>query len=221
MKIILLLIANLFSSQYMSGVEKERLTANAKESKVMVWNIRNRDKGDTIPLPNKRQLAWQESEMGALFSYDLHVFDRKKYDQESNRINPIYDYQILNPRKLDTNQWIRAVKDAGFTFAILTATHETGFALYQSEYGELFEIWFDGGADSPGNGVPDVLPIVQQYQPNCLFYHNNQLTEARWGGSESGTVNYPCWSTFPYHSTGAGESAQQEIANNKFIENYT
>jgi alpha-L-fucosidase len=85
-----------------------------------------------------------------------------------------------------------------------------------TNYGELFEIWFDGGADSPENGAPDVLPIVQQYQPNCLFYHNIQLAEARWGGSESGTVNYPCWSTFPYISTGAGESAPKNIALNNF-----
>jgi alpha-L-fucosidase len=66
-----------------------------------------------------------------------------------------------------------------------------------TRYGDLFEIWFDGGADHPDNGVPDVLPIVEQYQPDCLFYHNSQLAEARWGGSESGTVPYPCWATFP------------------------
>ena len=87
---------------------------------------------------------------------------------------------------------------------------------FAPNYGELFEIWFDGGADSPETGAPDVLPIVQQYQPNCLFYHNKQLAEARWGGSESGIVNYPCWSTFPYRSTGAGESAQKNIALNNF-----
>ena len=29
-----------------------------------------------------------------------------------------------------------------------------------TNYGELFEIWFDGGADHPDNGAPDVLPIV-------------------------------------------------------------
>jgi alpha-L-fucosidase/predicted GH43/DUF377 family glycosyl hydrolase len=248
------------------------------------------------PLPNKRQLAWQEAEMGAVFHYDLHVFDGKKYGQGNNRIDPIDNYQIFNPKKLDTDQWIKAAKDGGFTFAILTATHETGFALYQSDvnpysmkalkfldgkgdivrdfinschkygikpgiylgirwnsfmgvhnfrvngdgsfrenrqkwynkmvegmvkeictnYGDLFEIWFDGGADSPENGAPDVLPIVQQYQPNCLFYHNKQLAEARWGGSESGTVSYPCWSTFPYFSTGAGESAHQVIMKNNF-----
>lgn len=66
-----------------------------------------------------------------------------------------------------------------------------------TNYGELFEIWFDGGASHPDLGAPDVLPIVKRYQPNCLFYHNNQLAEARWGGSESGTVPYPCWATFP------------------------
>ena len=248
------------------------------------------------PVPNKRQQAWQEAELGAVFHYDLHVFDGKKYGQGGNRIDPVTDYQVFNPKNLDTDQWIKAIKDAGFTFAILTATHETGFALYQSDvnpycmkalkfqdgkgdlvrdfvnscrkygikpgiylgirwnsfigvhdfkvngegafrenrqkwynqmiegmvkeictnYGELFEIWFDGGADHPANGAPDVLPIVQQYQPNCLFYHNKQLAEARWGGSESGTVGYPCWSTFPYYSTGAGESAHQSIAKNNF-----
>ena len=50
-----------------------------------------------------------------------------------------------------------------------------------TQYGELFEIWFDGGADHPKNGSPDVLPIVRQYQPNCLFYHNAQLAEAPLG----------------------------------------
>ncbi len=249
-----------------------------------------------VPLPNKRQLAWQEAELGVVFHYDLHVFDGVKYGQGNNRIDPVEDYQIFNPKKLDTDQWVKAAKDAGAKFAILTATHETGFALFQSKvnpysvraldwkdgkgdvvadfvascrkydvkpgiylgvrwnsflgvhdfkvngegefkenrqewynkmvegmvkeictnYGELFEIWFDGGADHPKNGAPDVLPIVRQYQPNCLFYHNGQLAEARWGGSESGTVAYPNWSTFPYRATGAGESAKKDIAKNNF-----
>lgn len=248
------------------------------------------------PVPNHRQLAWQEAELGVVFHYDLHVFDGKKYNQAENRINPIQDYQIFNPRSLDTDQWVRAAKDAGAKFAILTASHETGFALFQSavnpyslralnwkkgqgdilkdfvnsckkygikpgvyigirwnsllgvhdfkingsgdfaenrqkryntmvegmvkeictNYGEWFEIWFDGGADHPDNGAPDVLPIVRRYQPNALFYHNGQLAEARWGGSESGTVSDPCWATFPYHATGAGESAKKNIYKDNY-----
>lgn len=55
-----------------------------------------------VPLPNKRQLAWQEAELGVVFHYDLHVFDGLKYGQGNNRIDPVKDYQIFNPKNLDT-----------------------------------------------------------------------------------------------------------------------
>lgn len=228
--------------------------------------------------PKALQLKWHQTEMGAVFHYDLHVFDGIRYGQGNNRINPIEDYNIFNPTELNTDQWIQAAKAAGCKFAILTATHETGFGLWQSDvnpyclkavkwrdgkgdivrdfvnscrkygvqpgiyvgirwnsifgihnfkvqgegefaknrqawykrlcekmvtelctrYGELFMIWFDGGADDPTKDGPDVLPIVTKYQPNCLFYHNVERADLRWGGSESGTVEYPCWSTFPH-----------------------
>ncbi len=249
-----------------------------------------------IPVPNKAQLAWQQAEYGVIFHYDLHVFDSSKYSQTQNRITPIPEYNIFNPKELDVEQWVITAKESGAKFALLTATHETGFALFQSDvnpysmkalkwkegkgdivkdfveacrkhdikpgiylgirwnsflgvhnfvvdgegemqkarqkyynamvegmvteictrYGPLFEIWFDGGADDPVNGAPDVLPIVKKYQPDCLFYHNNQLAEARWGGSESGKVGYPCWSTFPFPFTGSGESAPKEISKDQF-----
>jgi alpha-L-fucosidase len=85
-----------------------------------------------------------------------------------------------------------------------------------SNYGDWAMVWFDGGAHGPDQGGPDVLSIFEEYQPHCLFYHNLQRADMRWGGSESGTVPYPCWGTFPYVSTGAGESAQQGIADNNF-----
>lgn len=249
-----------------------------------------------IPVPNQQQIAWQQAELGVIFHYDLHVFDSSKYSQPANRITPIADYNIFNPTQLNIEQWIKAAKGAGAKFALLTATHETGFALYQSDvnpyclkavkwkdgkgdlvndfvtacrkyniqpgiylgirwnsffgvhdfvvegsgdmqkkrqqyyntmvegmvkeictrYGPLFEIWFDGGASSPEKGAPDILPIVKKYQPNCLFYHNDQLAEARWGGSETGTVGYPCWATFTYNHTGSGESAIPGISKNGY-----
>ncbi len=57
-----------------------------------------------IHLPDKAQLEWSEAELGVLFSYDLHVFDGRKYNQALNRINPVADYNIFNPEKLDTDQ---------------------------------------------------------------------------------------------------------------------
>lgn len=234
-------------------------------------------RSQSVPVPKPHQLKWHEAEMGAVFHYDLHVFDGIRYEQGNNRIHPIEDYNIFNPLELDTDQWVKAAQAAGCKFAILTATHETGFGLWQSDvnpyclkalkwregkgdivrdfvnscrkygikpgiyvgirwnsllgihnfraegedefaqnrqqwykrfcekmvtelctrYGELFMIWFDGGADDPRGNGPNVEPIVNQYQPNCLFYHNVDRADLRWGGSESGTVEYPCWSTFP------------------------
>lgn len=239
------------------------------------------------PLPTLSQLQWQEAEMGVLISYDLPVFQGKVYNQSANRITPIPDANIFNPDALDTDQWIRAAASAGAKFAVLTVTHETGFALYQSEvnpycmkairfqdgkgdivrdfvnscrkyglqpgiyvgirwnsfygvhdfkvdgtgafakqrqafykqmcegmvrelctrYGPLFMIWFDGGADDPAANGPDVLPIVQQLQPQCLFYHNTQRADFRWGGSESGTVPYPSWARYPFPYSHAKNQA--------------
>jgi len=250
---------------------------------------------DSIPLPTKTQIAWQDAELTALFSYDLHVFDGERYNQPKNRITPIKDQNIFNPSQLNTDQWISSFAAAGGKVALLTATHETGFAVYQSDvnpycmkalkfqdgkgdivrdfvassrkyivkpgiyigtrwnsfygvyyfkvhndssqfannrqihynrmmekmteelmsrYGELFMVWFDGGAHGPEIGGPNILPIVEKYQKNIIFYHNTQRADIRWGGSESGTVSYPCWGTFPFpfsHST-----RQKEIFKNDF-----
>ena len=115
-----------------------------------------------FPTPSKQQLAWQEAELGVVFHYDLHVFDGKKYGQGGNRINPVPDYQIFNPKNLDTDQWIRSAKAAGAKFAILTATHETGFALYQSDvnpYCLKAVKWRNGKGD-----------IVKDFVESCRKY---------------------------------------------------
>ncbi|WP_163325403.1 alpha-L-fucosidase [Draconibacterium mangrovi] len=247
-----------------------------------------------LPIPTPAQLTWQNAELVAVFHYDLHVFDGKQYAQHENRITPVPDYNIFNPQTLDTDQWVKAAKAAGCKIAILTATHETGFALYQSDvnpyclravkwrdgkgdivkdfvescrkydvlpgiyigirwnaflgihdfsvsgegafaenrqkyynsmcegmtnelmsrYGDLAIVWFDGGAHGPEKGGPDVLSIFEQHQSNCIFYHNTQRADIRWGGSESGTVPYPSWGTYSYpfsHSTN-----QEVIFKNDF-----
>ena len=246
-----------------------------------------------LPTPSPAQLAWQQAELGVVFHYDLHVCADGRYLQRDNRVTPFADLDVFAPTALDTDQWVRAAKAAGARFAILTASHETGFRLWQSDanpfcmkalkwgngerdlvaefhascrkydvlpgiylgtrwnaqlgvydfevterspitqaqynrliereveevctrYGDWFEFWFDGGAHGPAQGGPDVLSIVERHQPGAVFYHNLQRADARWGGSESGTVPYPCWATFPYPVTGAGESARAEIAKDRF-----
>ncbi len=228
--------------------------------------------GRSLPTPTPAQLAWQRAELGVVFHWDLHVFDGRRYSQAENRRAAPPDPQLFAPDRYDIDQWFEAVKGMGARFALLTACHETGFRLWQSDanpfcmkrlawrsgrgdivrdfvdaarrhgvapglyhgarwnaqlgvldhrvtersplsqaayralieaeceelatrYGELFEIWFDGGILAPEEGGPDVLPVFERHQPGILFYHSDERRDARWGGSESGTVPDPCWAT--------------------------
>ena len=57
--------------------------------------------------------------------------------------------------------------------------------------------WFDGGADDPRGDGPDVEPIVNKYQPSCLFYHNIDRADFRWEVQKASTVGYPAGPLFP------------------------
>ena len=39
-----------------------------------------------------------------------------------------------------------------------------------SEYGEMFEIWFDGGIVPKEVGGPDIFPLLEKYQPQYLIH---------------------------------------------------
>ena len=66
-----------------------------------------------------------------------------------------------------------------------------------SRYGPLAQIWLDAGAKSPAEGGPDLLPVMDHYQRDSVFYHSPQRSEHRWIGNEKGYADFPCWSTMP------------------------
>lgn len=104
----------------------------------------------TVPTPTPAQLAWQQAELGVVFHYDLHVFTDEHYRQDHNRRTPIPDADIFAPERLDTDQWVQCAVDMGARFAILTASHETGFRLWQSDanpYCLKALSWGDGKRD--------------------------------------------------------------------------
>ncbi len=73
-----------------------------------------------------------------------------------------------------------------------------------SNYGEVFEIWFDGGVMSPKDGGPDIAPLLERLQPNAVVFQGpvDNKNLLRWIGNEDGRVPYPHWST-----TDAGTSS--------------
>lgn len=233
-------------------------------------------------LPSKAQVKWADSEIGVLIHFDMPTFEPAYDFRKDWNYHP--DLSIFNPMELDTDQWIKAAKSAGATYAVLVAKHCSGFSLWPtkahpysvrntpwrdgkgdivkdfiascskyglkpgiyasttangylrvdnpgkvvsgeqqeqrkyneivkmqltelwSEYGKLFEVWFDGGVLPPEKGGFDVLAMLKKYQPEAIAfqgpygYENN----IRWVGNEEGVAPYPCWARADSTTSASG-----------------
>ncbi|HHX54381.1 MAG TPA: alpha-L-fucosidase [Clostridiales bacterium] len=64
-----------------------------------------------------------------------------------------------------------------------------------SNYGELFEIWFDGGTIPEELGGPAIPALLKKYQPQAVCFQGPEEWEnnTRWVGNEDGDVPFDCW----------------------------
>ncbi len=81
-------------------------------------------------VPSERQLRLQQMEFYSFVHFTVNTFTDKEWGDGTESPG------IFNPRKLDCNQWVEAVKSAGMTGLILTAKHHDGFCLWPSKYTE-------------------------------------------------------------------------------------
>jgi len=241
-----------------------------------------------IAKPTKKQLEWQELELGVLIHYIMDIYNPAAPIKETS-VRYAYDIEHLDPPRLDPEQWVRSAAEMGAKYAILVANHGTGFSLWPTkendfsvatmawkngkgdivrefvdackkynllpglyyhptcngyyginnektydykgefyqeyvrhveaqvkelwtEYGELFEIWFDGGVLPPEDGGADLYPLLQKYQPDALTFQGPQKHphNLRWVGNEDGLAPENCWAT-----TNAGEARFDGTVNSE------
>jgi alpha-L-fucosidase len=114
----------------------------------------------------------------------------KKFD-----IHPgVYYSTICNAKELYdllANQVQDLKSDAFKNYCILV---ENQLRELWTEYGELFEIWFDGGHIPNG---PDIPKMLKEYQPRAICFQGppEWHSNLRWVGNEKGVAPIPCWST--------------------------
>lgn len=77
-----------------------------------------------------------------------------------------------------------------------------------TQYGKLFEIWFDGGVmtDEKKGIALGVTTLIKGHQPQALLFQgpsscNNLI---RWVGNEDGRAPYPHWSTSDFTTSSLG-----------------
>ena len=85
-----------------------------------------------------------------------------------------------------------------------------------SNYGDLFEIWFDGGVLSPQNGGPTIIPILDKLQPDAVVFQgpSDFPNLVRWVGNENGVAPYPSWSTANFKAKPSGVIDVDDYAGN-------
>ncbi|MEI7423795.1 MAG: alpha-L-fucosidase [Prolixibacteraceae bacterium] len=107
-------------------------------------------------VPSQKQLDYQSLEVVGFIHFNMNTFTDKEwgYGDESPT--------LFDPKKLDTEQWVKAAKDGGFKELILTAKHHDGFCLWPSAYTE------HSIKNSPyKNGKGD---IVKEFVEACAKY---------------------------------------------------
>ena len=75
-----------------------------------------------------------------------------------------------------------------------------------TNYGDLAEIWFDGGCSVPST-ASNISALLASLQPHAVYFggcSGGFYNDIRWVGTESGEPGYPIWSTSEDCASGQG-----------------
>lgn len=133
-----------------------------------------------LALPTPAQLAWQDCEIGLLYSFDLAIAAGD--ETPNNAARKTWDPNLYQPARLDTDQWIEAAKACGARYAVFTATHFNGFMQWQSDaypYGLKQTAWRGG----KGDVVADFVASCRRagIKPGIFFSVHRNVYHQVWG----------------------------------------
>jgi alpha-L-fucosidase len=74
----------------------------------------------------------------------------------------------FNPTNYNPDKWIKAAKDAGFKYVVLTTRHHEGFALWPSDYGDFSTKNYMGGRDL----LKPYVDACRKYGLKVGFYYS-------------------------------------------------
>ncbi|HUS90275.1 MAG TPA: alpha-L-fucosidase [Phycisphaerae bacterium] len=163
------------------------------------------EKEAELPRPTPAQVAWQDCEVGLLYSFDLAI--AAGAFAPNNTVRERLDPGRYNPAKLDTDQWLEAAKAAGARYAVFTATHFNGFMQWQSDlypYGLKQAAWRGGKGDVVGDFVASCRK--HKILPGLYFSTHRNVWWEVWG-------HYVNW--------GKGRGTDKQAAFNRVAEKMT
>jgi alpha-L-fucosidase len=122
-----------------------------------------------------KKLEYLDWEYGIFFHFGIRAFYPGHEDWDEREM-PL---EKFDPKELDCESWIRTAKEAGAKYAILTAKHHDGFALWPSKYSTY------GVKNTPWKGGKG--DVVREYVDACRKYGLKvglYYSPAQWGGKD-------------------------------------
>ena len=98
-------------------------------------------------------IHWGISSVRAVGDLSWGMIRDTPFDKEltnSNKLTPEEYWRQadeFDPQNYDPNRWMKAAKEAGFRYAVLTVRHHDGYALWPSKFGDLSTGTHMGGRD--------------------------------------------------------------------------
>ncbi|MDI3321015.1 alpha-L-fucosidase [Pinibacter soli] len=131
------------------------------------WSIASVKEIDlSWPMMAGTQIGWS-SKKPSQDSVDRFVasgnfFAGNRCEKNNSCITPIEYWSLakyFDPKNYDPEKWIKAAKEAGMTYVVLTSRHHDGFAMWPSAYGNLNTKNYMGGRD-----------LVKEFVTACRKY---------------------------------------------------
>lgn len=120
----------------------------------------------------EKKLEFLDWEYGMFFHFGIRAFYPGHKDWDGQDMPP----EKFNPEQLDCEQWIKIAKEAGATYAILTAKHHDGFALWPSKYSN-YSVAQTPWKDGKGDVVREFVDACRKHGLKVGLYYS----PAQWG----------------------------------------
>jgi alpha-L-fucosidase len=133
-----------------------------------------------IPLPTAEQLAWAQREIGVMICFNMETSAYNVSDigfcngkTGANNTYWIPEPSYFNPKFVDTDAWARAMVSFGAKYAVLTAKHCSGYAIWPTEVkGYEYSIKNSPWKNGKGDLVRDFINSAKKYNLAVgLYYH--------------------------------------------------
>ena len=95
-------------------------------------------------VPTANQMSALENEFIAFVHFGPNTFSLREWG------TGMEDPTVFNPSAIDTDQWVKAMKDAGMKMVVITVKHHDGYVTFQSRYtdhGIMQSPFMNGKAD--------------------------------------------------------------------------